>query len=127
MSKLDTIFLGVITTLLLAGLVIDIASPNPAPDQGRGIVGSYTLTFYSEDDSEAARRVAARYNQQARRLVLMDGGQYFLFQGETVEAGEWSREGEKLTVGKAAYTVTDIPGGMVMKGESYLFIGAWRE
>ena len=124
--KVTNILLGVIAALLLAGLVMQLLS-KPAPEPEQGIAGTYTLTFYSEDDSEAARRVAARYNQQARRLVLMDGGQYFLFQGETVEAGQWSRKGETLTVGKAVYKVTDFPAGMAMKGESYLMIGAWKE
>lgn len=115
----------------ITGLILLIAALNAAPlfqasQEPSGIAGAYDLVFYSEDGGEAEMATAARYNQQARRVVLNTDGTYYLFLGSQVKTGQWVMDRESLTLGKDTYTVTTFPGGMAWKGGSYMVIAAWR-
>ncbi len=116
----------VVAALLLAAAAYGIFRPCTTETPG-SLAGAYELVFYAKSSEEAELRVAERYNSQPRRLVLMDSGNCYLFEGPGVEAGKWSLNGEKLTVGKAEYGVTPIPGGLALDNGTYLLLLAWKK
>lgn len=116
----------VVAALLLAMIAYGIFRARTTETPG-SLSGAYELVFYAQSSEEAELRVAERYNSRPRRLVLMDGGNYYLFEGTGVEAGKWSLKGERLTVGKAEYGVTPIPGALALDNGTYLLLMAWKK